>query len=410
MSKLIHALIVVLCFAPCAIADGPITIDDVRKMRRAKKSHAQIVAIAVERGVGFDIDRKIERFLREMGFRRDQVEKLQETRATYLKKLEDARKAKEEEEKKKQKPQFVPIPQRDPAAEAAARSAPFGPRKSDAWQNAFAARMDRINRNSNLNLPKASADQITLFAPKTILPKYLADIKKLEQMIKKKFGEPLRAGPDKRSANIFLVPSEYEYAAFIKTLFKEYEKDGVRFQNPNFLEMVLETKAFILSGMCVVMIEGLTEDTIHHYVAYDTGYLFMDQVCEGRAPVALVTGFGNVCEVMLLNRPSVTLISYGNDPGDNGGNPWIGMVKDSFANGAIKSIAQILKYKSSSMQMTNFAESWSLTSFLAQHAARFTNMVRSIRDNKGPLPSITKSYGAEEAELLKQWKDHVNAQ
>ena len=65
--------------APVALADeAPVTLDEIRELRREGNRHVGIVEIIKQRGRGFAWDAGAERLLRRMGFRGTLIEQLKE--------------------------------------------------------------------------------------------------------------------------------------------------------------------------------------------------------------------------------------------------------------------------------------------------------------------------------------------
>ncbi|MEE3220925.1 MAG: hypothetical protein VX257_11700, partial [Planctomycetota bacterium] len=59
--------------ASTAVANGPVTWDDIRDLKRAKKTYTEIVRAMQDRGLAFTIDSLEERRLRVYGFTRRHI-------------------------------------------------------------------------------------------------------------------------------------------------------------------------------------------------------------------------------------------------------------------------------------------------------------------------------------------------
>ena len=143
-----------------------LTMKDIIKMRRSKTTPDQIVEKATEQGVEFEVTPVVERQLRRMGFKPDQIQALKEAHGPQT---------------KKEKP------------------GPIVPGKwlktSDAQRDHTREQVAKICKMAAADLEPVEAKHFTLWAAKDIQGTFLPDIKKLEKLLETHSGaDPLGAG------------------------------------------------------------------------------------------------------------------------------------------------------------------------------------------------------------------------
>ncbi len=379
---------------------GPLTIQEIGKLRLARKTHAQIIEIIKERGLSFEVDESNAAVLRSMGFKPADVELI--ARIADGRYEQDMKKKAEEEARlEAEKPQ-------PPKAGTAPAGVTIGPRISEGAHETIAKRAMRIKEASNTLTKVFNTETVTLIASEKTSKIHLPNLKKLEADLRKRFGEPTKTGTDKRSAYIVLLDTRYEYENWIKAMFKIYEADGITWQSPEAFNMAIKGPAILTPTMTIVDLSGLTTDEQRvHYSAFCFGYLYSAQLMEGRSPDAVVNGFGNVCEVVLFGKPMIRVNSYAMREIGGDAAAWTGVVRDRLSKGTISSIDKILRFSTASMESHEYCEAWSLTQFLSSTPDLYNRWIQAIRDKEKPLDALLRIYGKNEAALTKDWHRFV---
>jgi hypothetical protein len=396
-------VLLLLSIACAAVAAEPLTLKDFGKLRLEKKTPAQLVELAKERGLAFQVDKDAAAALRAMQFKADEIALLAKiadgSYAGELKKAaEDAAKAEAE------KPQ-------PPKAGTAPQGVMVGPRLSNAAHDTIANRAKRIWESSNTNTKMFPAESVTLVASEKSSKVHLPNVKKLEVELRKRFGEPTKTGTDKRSAYVVLLDNRYDYERWVKAMFQVYEKDGIKWTSPNALETALKGPAFLTPTMTVCDLSALTPEQQQHQPVFCVGYLYESQLMEGRSPDAVVNGFGNVCEVILFGMPTIRV----NDP--YGGRelgmqaaPWAQVVRERLQKKELGTIDKVLRYTFVAMDSPQYCEAWSLTAFLAETPDLFNRWITAVRDKEKPLEAMLRVFGKSEEELTKEWHKFIQKQ
>lgn len=400
-AALLLALILPLCLVADE-ADPPLTLKDIGKLRLERKSHDQILAIAKKRGLAFQVDKAAAATLRSLQFRPDDIELL--TRIADGSFEKDMKKEAGDE----------PRPDADAPQAPKAGTAPagvfVGPRLSDAIHDAISNRTVRIHEGCKTNTKIHTAETVTLVASDKTAKAHLPNLKKLETQLRKRFGDPIKTGTDKRSATIVLLDNRYDYELWVKTMFAIYEKDGIRFSNPDALQFALKGPVFLTPTMTVADVSAITPQQAEHQPAFCLGYLYAAQLMEGHCPDAVLNGMGNLCEVELFNTPFIRMNSYAMREIGGQAEEWLQVVRTRLKKKELASIDKILRFSTASMESHEYCEAWSLTQFLASSPELFNRWIIAVRDkvdNEKPLDALLRIYGKTEKELTAQWHKFI---
>ncbi len=395
------ALFFALLLPLCLVADeaeAPLTLKDIGRLRLERKSHDQILALAKKRGLAFQVDKAAAATLRSLQFRPDDIE--------LLTRIADG--SYEREMKKEagdEPPPEADAPQA-PKPGAAPPGVFVGPRLSDAVHDAIRNRTARIHEDAKTNTKIHAAETVTLVASDKTARTHLPNLKKLETQLRKRFGDPVKTGTDKRSATIVLLDNRYDYERWVKTMFAIYEKDGIRFSNPDALAFALKGPVFLTPTMTVADMSAITPQQAEHQPVFCLGYLYAAQLMEGKSPDAVLNGMGNLCEVELFGSPFIRMNSYAMREINAQPQQWLAVVRDRLKKKELASIDKILRYSTASMESHEYCEAWSLTQFLASSPELFNRWIIAVRDgvdNEKPLDALLRIYGKTEKELTAQW-------
>ncbi len=401
MALLSRAIVVLLLLSvvwmptPASAADdGPMTMDDIVKLRRKRATYEEVVDEARKRGLAFDIDKKIEGRLRIMRFKPDHIEALKQI--------------KENQDKPKTGPGAPgagPVPADDPLARKALAEAPYGPRKSEPWHDGVLELIKAINAASTANLTMVPTRNYTVSAKKQYAVRYAKDVAKLEAHLRKTFPEPIKSGTNKKSTHIIILETRYEYENWVKAMFATYEQRGMQIgggQDPK--GMLLRAASFLMPTHAVMCLENVRgEDDRRHAVGYYVGHLAMRQFTEGRAPAAMVTGFGNYTETLLVGSPHTMVFSYTERKIDSSGDRWRRLVRERVVKREAGTIPSVMKYTTNDMKEPHYAEAWTFIETLTKAPEKFAKWVEAVRDFKRPKSSLEETYGMEESKIEKQW-------
>lgn len=384
----------------------PLTLQAIGKLRLAKTSNEQIIELAKQRGLAFEVDERAAGTLRAMRFSAAQVEllaKIADGRYAIEKKQaeEEARRAEE------RRAQFEAMKPKAPKPGTAPPGTNIGPRMSDAWHNNVANRVKRIHHASNTNTKFHPAETITVICSEKSAKVHLPDVKKTEQELRKKFDEPIKTGTDKRSAHIVLLDNTYDYENWVKAMFKVYAADGITFTGQDPLAMALKGPAFFTPQMTIVDLSRVIAEHRRHHPVFSVGYLYMEQLMERRSPDALSNGFGNYCERLLFDQPKIRLNSYADREIGGEAKPWAQVVQEQLADDKLPEIDNVLRYSTASMEPHEYCIAWSFTSFLCATPDRFVRMITAIRDKEKPIDAATTAYEMKQADLEKAWKKFI---
>ncbi len=392
-SRILHfaAFCCLFVLASTAVANGPVTWDDIRDLKRAKKTYTEIVRAMQDRGLAFTIDSLEERRLRVYGFTRRHIAEIRKigVKVTNIHSGGDATKF---------KPDLTPLPPIEPARLKLDDD-------TEAAHRRLANQVDRIIEASEILIRKTPTVHVTLIANKEITDRYLPDIGRLERKIRKTFAEPIASGVDRRAANIVLLENRYEYEKWTRALFKTIQDDGFEFQVEDPAKQALTGKSFLIQGIYTVCLAKMQSDEARRRVAFAVGFQYMRQLTGFNAPDALATGFGDVTEVMLFKHPTMMVQSaYNHRKLAGTSRIWTQLVQDRFAQGKVASVQNVLAYSMGSMTPPEYATAWSLTSYLASKPDKFAAIVKALPNSNDAWMTISRIYGADEAAVLEAWR------
>ena len=381
-----------------APADGPVTIEDIRGMRKERATMKQIMERIEKRGLGFTIDDETQRKLRTMGFTLKMVGQLKGMQAAPA--APEAHGA-------------APPPMADAGAHAvpdAPAGKPAGVRRvlNPGTENQYAATAERVKKivaTSNTSVKAHPTKHIMLLANPRIAAKALPDLNQVQKLIAERFPEPIASGVDPRASNIALLESRYEYTSWMKALYKVHEDAGLTFNSPDALANMLATDSVFVHGIFSVCLEGMNEEGIRRRLAFSVGFQYMEQLTDNKGPAGLRTGFGDMTETMMFRYPTVTVSSgYNNRNVAAPPAHWVDLVRQRVATNKLAGIADAMNYSTSTMTMDQYAESWSLTEFLSSEPRNFAELVVALEQGNNAAAAIEKIYGLNDAALQKRWK------
>jgi hypothetical protein len=387
--KQLTCLALTLVLASAVLSDGisgPLSLSDVRQLRREGKKPLEVVEVARRRGLSFAIDKKTDRMLRTLGFRKSMIDKLKSSAIDLDAAVDDPHKP------------AAAIDKPNPSVKK-----PID-RDEEARNQAYAQRVQAMLAASRLRVTATPGANVTLIANPASTTKYSRVIGTIEAMIAKTFPEPLGAGPDRRSTYIVLCRNDAEYAQWVRTMFAINHRAGLPGFDERQTRFALASAASMPRGMSVINMHRVGSWT-GRTVAYNLGFLYMQGVTKNQAPVALLCGFGSAAESNFDGNPQVMLgvasYSEAHVP-KRSGNRWLGILRAAFAAGRADSIEQMFTNGIQSMEELQYAEVWSFTQLLANDPVRFSQLVAEIRDGKDALKSIRAIYEADE-KLRKKW-------
>jgi hypothetical protein len=272
----------------------------------------------------------------------------------------------------------------------------------------FAARVRKILDESMTGATIVHSNHITIICNKALEADVMRVVNQMEKLLSRRFPGRLGAGPDRRVANIALFPTRYDYQKWIQAMFQVYESEGFQFDGMNVYERAQHTERYLVDGLFNCCLEKMTPQAARHTVAYAIGHHYLSRLTENRAPDSLTTGFGNVAEVMLLNMPTMMLTSGYSDRNLGGGrHRWAMIVRQRFAQNMVPRVEQVLDYKTSSMQLPQYAECWSLATYLARSEKKFATLVDDLHDGMPAVDAIKKNYDVTLDELHDGWRKWV---
>ncbi len=374
-------------------ATAPLTLDDIRKLRQDQKPHDEIVALAAERGLAFDVTGPVRVQLNRMRFTTAHIEALREARESGP---GGAAPATDDEEQ----------------AEAPKRTvnpnAPLGPRKPDAWHAMHEEIVKEIIKRSNARVGIFPAHSFNIVASEATAREHMSDATRIQQMLGRAYGGVFKSGLDRRSAHIALLDDNYQYQQFIDAMFDVLGEKGMKFEGQDPKGMAKNAASFSIGTMAVINLSKIQRGKASRTaVVYQIGCMMMKQLTDGRATDAMVTGFGNVCETLLYNQPSFTTVSY--EPRNvNGADSWANLVRTLVRENRLARPHDVLQtYSTASMQMPNYAEAWSLMTLLSRERDKFEPFVVAVRDapeNTPVISTVEEVYKIPEPKLHEGWK------
>lgn len=398
LACLLAAIFIVSAAAAADDGGGKLTLQEIGKLRLAKTTNAEIIEMIKERGVAFEVDKDAEGRLRSMLFKPAEIE--------LIAKIADGRYQAELKKAEEEKAKFEAERPKAPKAGTAPQGVNVGPRITDGAHDTIAARIKRIWAAANINAKYFPTETVTVICSEKSAQVHVPDVKKIEEEVRKRFGEPIKTGTDKRSAYIVLCDTRYDYESWIKAMFEVYKKDGITFTGEDPLAMALKGPAFLTPTMTVVDLSALTPEQQRHNPVFCFGYLYQEQLTEKHSPDAGVCGFSNLCETIIFGSPMIRLNSYAMREIGGQAEEWAGVVRRLLDENKLAPIARIVGfYTTASMEPQQYCEAWSLISFLAASPELYNRWLVALRDNRDekPMQSLLRIYGKTEAELTKAW-------
>jgi hypothetical protein len=367
---------------------GPLSMEDIRQLRRQGQQPKDIVSLVATRRLSFEIDPQAERALRGLGFRRSMIDAMKEAQRA-AEPMED--------------PGAVPAGEDEPKLRRAADP------KQEAAHQAFAARVQRINAVSGVDMTLVPSTSIAVIADRNTVNKYFPLVRQIEGTIRKTFPPPLGTGPDPRSTYLVLLRSDREYEPWIKAMHTVNHQLGVQRLDPIQLAAALQAAGSISDGISIANMKR-TGGWARRAIAFNIGFLYMQRMTEGKAPAALLSGFGNMSEATLDGNPQIVLgaVNYAeqNVP-QSSGNRWIRLLQRQLAAGQLDSVQQLMAYRFTAMKEVQYAEAWSLTQLLVKDPARFTKLTEAIRAGQEPVEAIQAIYGVDQQKLQALWQQMI---
>jgi len=380
---------------------GPITLDDIRALRRERQNFKQIMDQIQQRRLGFVVDEPTERKLRTMGFTLKMVAQLKGMQAAA----------------------DVPVAAAGDQPGAAAGAGPARPEEpadkpvgarrvlTPAAEQEYADTAERVKKIvalSNSAVQRHVTPHITLLANPKIAAQALPILEQVQKLIAARFPEPIAGGVDYRGSNIALLESRYEYENWMKALVKVHQESGLKFQSQDPLKAMLQSDSVFVQGLFSVNLQGMDAEAIRRRLAFSVGFQYMEQLTGNHAPAALRTGFGNLTEVMMFREPTVTVLSGYTDRRLGAQRAsWVDLVRQKFAANKVASVANTLVYTTGTMTLDQYAEAWSLTEFLATAPQNFAELVVELEKGTDAATAIENIYGLKDDALLKRWTQFV---
>jgi len=378
---------------------GPVTLDDIRELRRGRQTFKQIMDQIQERGLGFVVDEPTERKLRGMGFTLKMVAQLKGMKAAAE----------------------VPAAAAEPAGPAGAEPVrreepadkPVGARRvlTAAAAQEYADTAERVKKIvalSNTAVKAHGTPHITLLANPRVAAQALPVLEQVQKLIAARFPEPIASGVDYRGSNIALLESRYEYENWMKALVKVHQDSGLKFQSQDPLKAMLASDSVFVQGLFSVNLQGMDAEAVRRRLAFSAGFQYMEQLTGNNAPAALRTGFGNLAEVMMFREPTITVLSGYTDRRLGAQRArWVDLVRQKFAANKVASVANALVYTTGTMTLDQYAEAWSLTEFLASAPQNYAELVVELEKGTDPATAIENIYGLKDEALLKRWTQFV---
>ncbi|REK23357.1 MAG: hypothetical protein DWQ42_15450 [Planctomycetota bacterium] len=403
----LFALLVAL--AATAHADGgPLTIEDVRQLRRDGRRPHEIVQVAEQRGVAFPLDQANQRVLRAIGLRRRHIEKLGELYA--------AQDAEEDlgEGPRQRRDRALRELGGDAAAEdgqADGGAAGLPELSDDPRQRTLDSWVRQMIEASGVDLEMAEAGHARIIAPAKLARRYVKIAERWEEQAQRHFPSSMIPEVDRRGVNVVLFEERYQYESWVRAMFHVYEQNGVQFNNPDPVERAIKSKSFFVHGIFTGFVRDETPDGIRHRVAFACAYLGIQQLTNSSMPDALATGFGNLAETMLFNDQFITVQSgYRHREIDREAKTWSALVKEGFRLKQIGSVQNVFAYSTRSMQLPQYAQGWSLMTLLAQDEEKLARWVTLLADDEDPFEALSEAYATDDDALLQRWRRYARAQ
>jgi len=238
----------------------------------------------------------------------------------------------------------------------------------------------------------------------------VGELKKIDLLLESKFQEPLRSGLDKRTTHLVLLRNSAETMNWIS---KHFDVMKVQTDEPGGKDAYVKrySNGVMLDHVCILNLEAVPPRTLPNYLGIYVGYMAMIQLSGYMAEDPFVTGFANGVESALVGAPAIPIVAreYGaEDRNPNGGGkPWLVIAKQRLAAGKLTPPGKLLKQTTANMNMPEFVESWTLVDLLVRDRVKFGKLVYKLREEEDGLKAIEAVYGWNEAELTKQWLQHI---
>lgn len=386
-------------------------------MRGERQTNEQILEAAATRGLAFEVDREAEMRLRRMRFTTEDVERFKQIRlhppqATGGDGGAGGAGGAEPDDHDAGAAGGAAGPRPAAGGGEGQRDvnpdAPFGPRKPDAWHDQYLKMATDMARTSGLNIGPHETANVILWASNRTARAHVGDLNRLQQILAQQYGGLFASGLDKRSAHLVLIDNDYDYQAYVVAMFKVFEENGVRFQGQDPVNMARQAAAFSTGNISVINL-GKVEagERSKAILIYQAGRMFINHLTEGRATDAITCGFGNVCEVIMYNKPSATTQSYDLRQLEQAGE-WVQIVRQRMRANEAAAPSQIIRnYSTDSMNIPQFAEAWSLIQSIATVPGRFEKAVKAIRDGGEPFETILQIYEMDEQKWREHWAQTV---
>jgi hypothetical protein len=388
-----------------AADDGPLSLDDLRDMRRQRIPIKKVAEAMEERGLSFDVDDDAAKKLRGIGFSAKQVAEFKDKYGPVggdAKAAGDKPAAKPDGHGKKL----------DNKGDKGAAKAKGKPRvmdaQTDADYKAMEERIDKIAKTSGVPVKPHKTKHTTIIANPRIAGMFVPDVTRLEGMVGARFPEPIASGVDMRANNIALLETRYEYESWIKALFKVHQDEGATFQGQDPLGSALRSRAIFVNGIFSVCLEGMQTEEARRAVAFGVGYQYFRQLTNDKSPEALQTGFGNITEAMMMREPGTTVLSgYTDRKLDAAPIRWSDLVRQQFMQNQAGSVQEVLRYSTQNMTLPKYAEAWSFTNLLAGDPRNFAELVTKLGEGTAAADAIQGVYGVNEQQAMQHWKRAV---
>ncbi|MCE9554950.1 MAG: hypothetical protein K8T91_16470 [Planctomycetes bacterium] len=385
-----------------AADDGPLSLDDIRQMRKQRVGLKQVAEAIEQRGLSFDVDDDAAKKLRTIGFSAKQV-------AQYKDKYGPV-----EGVPKPDAGGAAALPAKEEGKKGGKGAGKLGgkPRvldeKTAAGYKAMEERIEKIAKASGVPVKPHKTQHTTIIANPRIAGLFVPDVQKLEKLLADRFAEPIATGVDARFNNIALLESRYEYENWIKALFKVHKDEGITFRGEDPVGSSVKDKATFVNGIFSLCLEGMPTDDARRSVAFAVGFQYLRQLTGDKAPHALQTGFGNMTEAIMFREPGTLVLSgYTGRKMDGPAVRWGDMVRQQFSQGKIVPLADVLAYSTNSMQLQQYAESWSFTNLLASEPRNFADLVTKLGEGTPADTAISDVYGVNDKQTWNHWKKAV---
>ena len=388
------AFALVLCFLvapPLAEAsdDGPVRLSDISRMIESGMSPGEVLVVARERGAEIRMTPTARRRLAGWGFNEEQVELARRIAVGLTVELPgDPVDAEGEEAGPAPLPTEFPIGYATSAGEVEAQQ----------------ERIRRAFQGARLGYEVYPFERFSLYCSRRRAEQLVPALRELERDLVDRFPESIANATQPRTALLIVVDHSNDFKKMIEAIVASYRVDWPSYASLWDWQQISRWKYWV--SRSVTLIDGgayRERDDAMRYLSFGLGYMMMSQVSRGTAPGALVSGFGNVVEVMVVGSPSVTLDPYFESEEEKIID-WSRFVRGQVAEEKLPTVREVLDFERRSMEPSHCAVSWAMTSFLASRPdALFEAVYRSIDEEVSPLDAVLEAYGIEEDPLQATW-------